>query len=345
MPGLLFTNQVGKVSMPPSRSRLIPLVLLLAAGALAGCGSSGSASKRLSLVAYSTPQGAYAKLIPAFERTAAGRGWSFTQSYGASGDQSRAVAAGLPADVVNLSLEPDVTKLVTAGLVAPDWNAGPQRGIVTDSVAVIAVRPGNPKHISNWSDLVKPGVSVITPNPFTSGSARWNVIAAYGAALKQGASAAQALAFVAQLFKHTVAQPSSGRNATQTFVAGKGDALITYENEAIAARAKGQPLDYVVPPQTILIENPIAVVKGAHNAEAQRFVSFLYTPAAQTIFAKAGYRPVIGGLTGVRAFPQPPGLFTIASLGGWKQVSKRFFDPASGSVTRIEQGLGVATGK
>jgi sulfate/thiosulfate transport system substrate-binding protein len=338
--------------MPSLRPRRIarPLgaaaVSVLAAVVVAACGSaSAGGAKHLALVAYSTPQAAFAKLIPAFEATAAGKGWSFSQSFGASGDQSRAVAAGLPADVVDLSLEPDVTKLVQAGRIAANWNSGPHKGIVTDSVAVIAVRPGNPKHIETWSDLVKPGVGVITPNPFTSGSARWNVMAIYGAALKQGMTPAQALAFVSTVFKHTVAQPSSSRNATQTFVAGKGDALITYENEAITAKANGQPLDYVVPGQTILIENPLAVVKGPNAAEARRFVDFLYTPEAQTIFAKAGYRPVLGGLAGAPSFPTPSGLFTIASLGGWKTVAKQFFDPQTGSIAKVEQGVGVSTSK
>jgi sulfate transport system substrate-binding protein len=330
-----------RLARPLSAAALVALVAVV----LAACGSSsGGGSKRLALVAYSTPQGAFAKLIPAFQATPDGKGWSFSQSYGASGDQSRAVAAGLPADVVDLSLEPDVTKLVQAGRIAPSWNANPYKGIVTASVAVIAVRPGNPKRIKTWTDLVKPGVSVITPNPFTSGSARWNVMAIYGAALKQGDTPAQALAFVGQVFKHTVAQPSSSRNATQTFAAGKGDALITYENEAITAKAKGESLDYVVPDQTILIENPVAVVQGSNSAEAQKFVKFLYTPAAQTIFAKAGYRPVITGIA-AHTFPTPPALFTIASLGGWKLVSKQFFDPTTGSVAKIEQGLGVTTSK
>jgi sulfate transport system substrate-binding protein len=330
----------------PARLLAATALVALTALTLAACGSpSGGGSKRLALVAYSTPQGAFAKLIPAFQATAAGKGWSFSQSYGASGDQSRAVAAGLPADVVDLSLEPDVTKLVTAGRVSSTWNANAHKGIVTDSVAVIAVRPGNPKHIKTWADLIKPGIGVITPNPFTSGSARWNVMAIYGAALKQGDTPAQALAFVGEVFKNTVAQPSSSRNATQTFAAGKGDALITYENEAITAKAKGVALAYVVPAQTILIENPVAVVNGSNSAEAQKFIDFLYTPAAQTIFAKAGYRPVTGGLTAAPSFPTPSGLFTIASLGGWKQVAKQFFDPVTGSIAKVEQGLGVSTSK
>jgi sulfate transport system substrate-binding protein len=320
-------------------------VIALAAS-LSACGSSGSSSKKLSLVAYSTPQAAYAALIPAFQATPSGKGVTFGQSYGASGDQSRAVLAGLPADVVALSLEPDVTKLVAAGLVSPSWNQDPYHGMVTDSVAVIVTRKGNPKRLQTWDDLVKPGVQVVTPNPVSSGGARWNVMAAYGAELKEGKTPAQALAYLQALLKNTVAQPTSARNALQTFLAGKGDALISYENDAITAQQKGSAVDYTIPADTILIENPVAVVtKGGHSSLAQAFVSFLRSPPAQKIFAAKGYRPVVPGVSGAAKFPTPSGLFTIAYLGGWKQVTKKFFDPTSGAVTRIEQGLGVSTGK
>ncbi|HEY2200536.1 MAG TPA: substrate-binding domain-containing protein, partial [Solirubrobacteraceae bacterium] len=187
----------------PKRSIAVTLSLLSLSIGLAACGSSGS-SKHLTLVAYSTPQGVYEKLVPAFQATSAGKGVSFSQSYGPSGEQSRAVANGLKADVVNFSLEGDVEKLVKAGLVAPSWNSNPTHGFVTDSVAVIIVRKGNPKHITGWSDLVKPGVGVLTPNPFTSGSARWNVMAAYGAQLKEGKTPAQAQEYLKALFHNVV---------------------------------------------------------------------------------------------------------------------------------------------
>lgn len=329
----------------PSRRLLSLAPVLACALALAACGSSGS-GRRLSLVAYSTPQSAYAKLIPAFQATPAGKRVSFSQSYGASGDQSRAILAGLPADVAALSLEPDVSKLVQAGLVSPSWNQDPYHGMVTDSVAVIVTRKGNPKQLATWDDLVKPGVQVITPNPVSSGGARWDIMAAYGAELKQGRTPAQALAYVRALLKNTVAQPTSARNALQTFLAGKGDALISYENDAIAARKKDASVDFVTPADTILIENPVAVVtRGGHTKLAQAFIDFLRTPGAQRIFASQGYRPVVAGVASAAQFPKPPGLFTIASLGGWKQVTKQFFDPASGSITQIEQSLGVSTGK
>jgi sulfate transport system substrate-binding protein len=268
---------------------------------------------------------------------------TFSQSYGPSGQQSRAVANGLHADVVNFSLEPDVEKLVKAGLVPASWNQTATHGFVSDSVAVIIVRKGNPKHISGWSDLVRPGVQVLTPNPLTSGGARWNVLAAYGAQLKEGKAPAQAQAYLKALFHNVVSQDSSARNALQTFLAGRGDALIDYENEAVADKMKGAPIEYVVPTDTILIQNPIAVVgSGASAADAHKFVGYRISKAAQAIWAASGYRPVIATAPG--QFPTPPGLFTIDSLGGWKKVTQQFFAPEGGIVTKIEQSLGVSTG-
>jgi sulfate/thiosulfate-binding protein len=328
-------------------SKPIAAIVLLAAslGLLAGCGSGAGGGKQLRLVAYSTPQAAFAALIPAFQATTAGRGITFSQSYGASGDQSRAVLAGLPADVVDLSLEPDVTKLVAAGLVPAAWNQNATHGFVTDSVAVFIVRKGNPKHLASWDDLVKPGVQVLTPNPFSSGSARWNVMAAYGAELKEGKTPAQAQAYLGTLFHHVVSQDTSARNATQTFLAGKGDVLIGYENEALADEKKGAAVAHVVPSDTILIQNPIAVLAKGNASVARAFVAYLLSPAGQGIWASKGYRPVVAGAAGASLFPTPPGLFTIDSLGGWAKVTKQFFDPTAGIVTKIEQALGVSTAK
>jgi sulfate transport system substrate-binding protein len=325
---------------------------------LAGCGgssdsssSSGSAKSggktALSLVAYSTPQAAYDALIPKFQGTAAGRGVTFNESFGASGEQSRAVDAGLPADVVAFSLATDVTRLVKDGLVSSGWDSDPFHGFVTDSVVTLVVRKGNPKHIAGWDDLVKPGVQVITPNPFTSGSARWNLLAAYGAQLELGRSKAQAQAYLQNLLtKHVVVQDKSGRDALQTFAAGKGDVLISYENEAIGAQQKGIKVDYVIPKQTILIENPIAVVsKSKHLGAAEAFVSWVRTAPAQRVFAEKGYRPVLQSVFKEFAsrFPQPAQLFKIGFLGGWKKVTSEFFDPTNGLVTKIEQHAGVST--
>jgi sulfate/thiosulfate transport system substrate-binding protein len=330
-----------------------PMAALVVAGAVTGCagvassnspasGASGG-SVTLSLVAYSTPQAAYEKIIKAFQATGAGKNVRFTQSYGASGDQSRAVQAGLRADIVAFSLEPDITRLVTAGLIASDWNADQYRGMITDSVVVIATRKGNPKNIKTWDDLVKPGIQVISPNPFTSGGARWNVMAAYGAASRKGADKAAGVAYLQKLFPNIAVQDNSARASLQTFVGGKGDAMIAYENDSIFARQNGQALDYAIPDATILIENPVAILKNtAHPAEATAFLDFLHGPAAQKIYADNGYRPVVQGVGG-RTFTNPPNLFTIKDLGGWSPVTKDFFDANAGIVAGIEQRLGVAT--
>ncbi len=330
--------------------RLTAVVALAAALAAtaAGCGgsSSGSSGNNLSLVAYSTPKEAYGALIPAFNKTSGGKGVSFNQSYGASGDQSRAVDGGLPADVVEFSLEPDVTRLVDSGIVDKGWNQNQYKGMVTNSVVVLATRKGNPKHITGWSDLTKPGVQVITPNPFTSGGARWNVMAAYGSQIAQGKSDAEATAYLGQLFKNVAVQDKSARDSLATFTGGKGDVLIAYENEAIAAQQAGQRIDYTIPDQTILIENPIAVTKdGAKKKSATAFVKFLYTPAAQGIFAAKGYRPVVKSAAGAEKFPTPKQLFTIQKFGGWSTVSDKFFDENKGVMAGIEKGLGVSTSK
>jgi sulfate/thiosulfate transport system substrate-binding protein len=322
---------------------------LLAAGMLlaAGCGGSGGSGggNKLTLVAYSTPREAYEQLIPEFQKTDAGQGISVSQSYGASGDQARAVQNGLAADLVALSLEPDMTKLVDNGLVAKDWNATPHKGMVTDSVVVFVTRKGNPRNIRTWEDLVKPGIEVITPNPFTSGGARWNVMAAYGAQLKQGKSPEQAVAYLEQLFGNVPVQDKSARESLQTFVGGKGDVLIAYENEAITAQQKDQPVDYVVPDQTILIENPIAVTTKTKNPDkAKAFLDYLLSPEAQQVFADKGYRPVNEQVAASANFPRPSGLFTIADLGGWGEVTKRFFDKEAGIMAGIEQQIGVSIG-
>ncbi len=332
--------------------RYLSILLLgaLLVPVLSACGGTSLANSqgsdvRLTLVAYSTPKDAYDKLIPAFERTASGRGVTFDTSYGASGSQSRAVASGLPADVVAFSLAPDVDRLVKAGLVSKGWNGDQYHGMVTDSVVVLAVRPSNPRHIRTWDDLLKPGVEVVTPNPFTSGSARWNIMAAYGAQLEQGRSSEEADEYLKKLFDHVKVQDKSGRDAMQTFLGGEGDVLITYENEAIAAKSKGEMLDYVVPDQTILIENPVAVVSTSkHPEQARAFVRFLRSVEAQRIFGQEGYRPVRPDVFQEFRFPRPPRLFTISKLGGWDQVDRKFFDPDNGVVTRIERAKGVSVG-
>ena len=311
--------------------------------------ASGGPKTQLSLIAYSTPQVVYDEVIPQFQKTQAGNGVTFKESFGASGDQSRAVEAGLPADVVTFSLAPDMDRLVKAGLVANDWANTPTKGLVSKSVVSLIVRKGNPKNIHTWDDLLKPGVKVLTPNPFTSGAAKWNIMAAYGAKSGGGENAQAGLDYLRQLItKHVVVQDKSGREALQNFTSGTGDVLISYENEAITAQKKGQKVDYVIPDQTISIENPIAVVsKSSHTKQAKAFVDFALSTPAQQVFADWGYRPVDQAVfdENKAKFPTPKGLFTIDDLGGWSKVNDEFFDPDKGSVAEIEQAAGVSTAK
>ncbi len=331
---------------------------LAAAGAIAACGGSSDTSSKststpaaskggtqLTLVGYSTPKKAYDKLTAAFAQSSAGKGDSFSQSFGPSGAQSRAVASGQPADVVAFSTTPDVSRLVKAGVVSSSWDTVGSKGIPSDSVVALVVRKGNPKHITGWDDLVKPGIDVITPNPATSGSARWNILAGYGAQLKEGKTPAKALAYIKTLLsKNTSVQPSSGSSALQTFTSGKGDVLISYESEAIAAEKAGDAVQHIIPKQTILIETPVAATTKA-PAAAGAFVNWLFSPAAQAVWAQQGYRPVDATVAKQFAskFPTPPELFTISTLGGWTSVDKQFFAASSGSITKIEQAAGVPT--
>ena len=320
-----------------------------AGGGSSGATAASAAKARLSLVAYSTPQVVYDQVIPQFQKTSAGNGVSFRESFGASGDQSRAVESGLAADVVAFSLAPDMDRLVKAGLVSPQWANTPTKGLVSRSVVSLIVRKGNPKNIHTWDDLLKPGVKVLTPNPFTSGAAKWNILAAYGAKSGGGENAQAGLDYLRQLItKHVQVQDKSGREALQNFTSGTGDVLISYENEAITAQKKGQKVDYVIPDQTILIENPIAVLaKSSHPQQAKAFLSFALSPQAQQTFADWGYRPVDQKVFDANKakFPTPKGLFTIRDLGGWSKVNDEFFDPDKGSVAKIEQAAGISTAK
>jgi sulfate/thiosulfate transport system substrate-binding protein len=322
-------------------------VLVLAAAAAAAALTSSDATARseggtLRLVAYSTPREAYAKLIEDFrDNTTAGRDTSFEQSYGSSGEQARAVIAGLKADVVAFSLEPDMSSLVKAKLVTPSWKENRYRGMVTRSVVVFAVRKGNPKKIRTWADLVKPDVDVVTPNVQTSGGAKWNVMAAYGAQRKIGLSHARSVKYLEKLYDHVVSQDKSAREALQTVMAGRGDVLLAYENEAIFAQKKNQPIDYVIPKSTITIENPIAVTKTSGNkTTANAFLRFLRTKPAQLVFGENGYRPVLPSAAKTFGFPVPKLQFTIKYLGGWAKVNKQFFDPRNGIVTKIQRRKG-----
>ena len=250
-----------------------------------------------------------------------------------------AVEAGLTADVVALSLAPDVDKLVEAKKVAAGWNKDKYDGFVTNSVVVFAVRKGNPKNIKTWDDLIKDGVEVIEPNPFTSGGAKWNIMAAYGAQLEQGKSEQQAEEYLRQLFQNVPVQDKSAREALQTFIGGKGDVLLAYENEAITAQQKDEDVDYVVPDQTILIQNPIAVPRS-EPTKAQAFVDFTRSEQAQKIFAEKGYRSVIPSLVDESKYPTPPNLFEITQVRWLGEGQRRVLRPRQGTRRRDREGPG-----
>jgi sulfate/thiosulfate-binding protein len=316
-------------------------LLIISLVAVACGGNSGSGSGTIDLVAYSTPQTLYEEEIePAYQETSDGEGVDFQNSFGSSGDQSRAVESGLPADLIHLPLEPDMTRLVDAGILA---DVGEN---VQNSVVVFLVRGGNPEGIQDWDDLVTGEVEVLTPNPFTSGGARWNLMAAYGAQIAQGASEDEALDYIQQLLENTPVQDKSASEALATFTGGKGDVLLAYENEAIRAQEAGEDVEYVIPDDTILIETLAAVSEEADDPDAaQAFLDYLLSEDGQKLYAESGYRPADEKVLAdyEDEFPDPPGLFTIDEFGGWDTVATEFFDPESGSVAEIERNLGVAT--
>ncbi len=318
-------------------------IALAATLGIAACG--GSSGEEISLVAYSTPQQAYEEgLIPAFEDTSDGGDADVTTSFGSSGDQSRAVEAGQDADYVSFSIEPDMQRLVDGGQVAPDWNKRQYDGNVTNSVVVFMVRPGNPEGIQTWEDLASKDVEIINPNPATSGGARWNIMGAYGSQLTKGRSPQESLDFVKQIIQKTTVQDDSARDSLATFQGGKGDVLIGYENEALQAQDEGVELEFVIPDDTILIENPAAVTVDSTDA-ATKFLDFAQSTEGQELFAEAGYRPVDPAVLEQNAeeFPQPANLFTIDEFGGWSVVADEFFDEEKGSVFAIQRELGNPT--
>jgi sulfate/thiosulfate-binding protein len=320
-------------------------------------GSASAAQARqtgttVKLVAYSTPKPVVAKLVYRWTHSSAGSGVSFTQSYGASGAQARAIVAGQPADIAFLSTGLDIDNIADAGLVSKSWNHAPYGGIAADSVVAFVVRKGNPKHIHRWKDLVKPGVQVVTPNPFSSGSAKWNVLGAYGAMRKLGLGDHKALQFVTKLFKHVVSQDSSGSNAMQTFLAGRGDVLITYESEAYTALAAGAHIQLAIPQQTMLIQLPMVPLKTAPS-QAKRFIAYAHTRTAQAIFAEYGYRPVVASVLKAPALKTwrrryALGTRTIFKItnplfGGWRKANRVWFDPNNGRMVAIERAVGGPT--
>jgi sulfate/thiosulfate transport system substrate-binding protein len=325
-------------------------VFATAASLLAACGGGSSdvagsgnqnagASTTLTLAAYAVPEPGWSKIIPAFAATPEGKGVAVTTSYGASGDQSRGVQDGKPADIVNFSVEPDVTRLVKANKVAKDWNADVTKGIPFGSVVSLVVRKGNPKNIKDWDDLLQPGLEVVSPSPLSSGSAKWNLLAPYAAKSDGGKNAQAGLDFVNKLVsEHIKTRPGSGREATDVFLQGTGDVLISYENEAINIERQGKPVEHVNPPTTFKIENPVAVVTtSAHLDKANALKNFLFTKEGQKIWAQAGFRPVDPAVTQDFAtdFPTPQKLWTIADLGGWSTVDPALFDKDNGTITKI----------
>ncbi|MDZ4232491.1 MAG: sulfate ABC transporter substrate-binding protein [Dietzia sp.] len=318
--------------------------LAMSATLLAGCSGGASdvvgetggsdAETTLTLVAFAVPEPGWAKVGPAFAATEEGAGVEVTGSYGASGDQSRSVESGKPADLVNFSVEPDITRLVEAGKVDENWNALPNKGIAFGSVVSFAVREGNPKNIRDWDDLLQPGVEVITPSPLSSGAAKWNLLAPYAYASNGGEDPDAGIEFVNRLVtEHVRLRPGSGREATDVFRQGSGDVLLAYENEAL-----NFDLEYVNPPQTFKIENPTAVVNTSpHREEATDFVNYQFTPEAQKLWAEANFRPVDPAVLAEFAdkFPTPEKLWTINDLGGWAEVDTALFDKDNGTITTI----------
>ncbi|QBR92477.1 sulfate ABC transporter substrate-binding protein [Nocardioides euryhalodurans] len=328
--------------------------LSLSACSTAGAGGTGD-GPTLSLNAFSVMEAANEPVIEDFTATSEGEGVTFETSYGASGDQSRAVVAGADADVVHYSLETDVTRLVDEGLVAEDWKDNETNGIATSSVVVFVVRSGNPEGIETWDDLVEPGVEIITPNPGSSGSARWNILAAWAHVTGNGGSEEEAKSFLTKLLGNTIALPGSGREATTAFTDGSGDVLLSYENEAILAKQSGADIDYVVPPDTLLIENPAAVTADADET-AEAFLAFMTGPEAQADYASAGFRPVVDGVEVGEVegandpsdpFPTPEQLFTVdEDFNGWAEAADKYFgDGEDGNPLGIITELQLETGK
>jgi sulfate transport system substrate-binding protein len=339
--------------MPVTLKKILRLryaaALALTAAMVAACGGGSSdtagsgcakGETQLTLVAYSVPQPGWDKLTPAFKATQEGKGVCVVSSYGASGDQANKVKDGLNADLVNLSLEPDITKLVKAGKVSADWNKNNTHGIPFTSVVVFVVKKGNPKNLEDWADLLQPGLEVVTPSPLSSGSAKWNLLAPYAAKSNGGQDQQAGLAFIEQLVKgHVKTHPASGRDASEAFTQGTGDVLLSYENEALNLQRQGKDVDIVIPYQSFKIENPLAVTSStAHPKEAKAFNDFQYTHQAQKLWAEAGFRPVDPGVAQEFATKfQPPRdkLWTIADLGGWSAVDSALFDKENGKITVI----------
>ena len=331
----------------------LALALLTACGAPSNSTmaptTAGAASGRVqvTMAAYSTPAEAYARIIPLFQadyKARTGQEVTFATSYAGSGAQSRAVIGGLEADVVALALAPDVDNIAKAKLITHDWTTAEHNGMVSNSVVVFAVRQGNPRAIRDWADLTQAGLNVLTPDAATSGGARWDILGLYGAALrgqvagvaKDDPQAAQDL--LASVLKNVTVFDKDARTSVTTFEKGIGDVAITYENEVLLGRQRGQDYELVIPHSTILIETPVAVVdanagKHGNRAAAEAFVSFLFTRPAQQVFAQFGFRPVDPAVAQDTAsqYPAVTDPFTVGQFGGWGQANQDLFDQDTGA--------------
>lgn len=343
--------------------------------------SPSSSTDTVNVVGYSVVGPAFKALETAFKATPAGQNVSFTNSFGSSDTLTYDVAEGQPADLVNLSYEPNITTLVLAGKVPANWSSqelsiggvntalkGKQQetvyatpGILTDSVVAFIVRKGNPLGIKNWGDLVKSGVQLVTPNPLTSGSAKWNLLAGYAAQIVLKRTPNEGQNYLKAFISHTVAQPASGSSAMTAFLDGTGNVLLDYEDDAIAAQTAGDPIQIVTPPETLLIQNPVALTNtGLDNPGAKAFYQFLFSTAGQDILAGLGYRSVLTSVWDktegdFAAFKKPTDLMTVGLLGGWPEVDQQFFSstvvfpkgsstyPDQGIVTYLEQYAGSAS--
>jgi sulfate transport system substrate-binding protein len=334
---------------------LIPAVMMTAC--VNNASDPSSDEVRLVLGAYTTPREAYGEIIPRFQDywlAETGQKVTFEESYLGSGAQSRAVVDGFEADVVALSLEADVTRIQNAGLITHDWKAGEHHGIVTTSIVAFAVREGNPKKVQDWSDLAKPGMEILTPNPNMSGGAMWNILGLYGAALRGQIPGVPvddhtaASDFLRQVLANVDVMDKSARESILSFEMGIGDLAITYENEVLVGRQSGQSYELVIPTSTILIENPIAVVdanvdKHGTRQVAEAFVAFLYSREAQDIYAQHGLRVVNSESAAASAvhYPEVDDLFTIDYFGGWDVVMTEFFGTEgiyNTVITQVHQG-------
>ena len=312
---------------------------------------SVSGSPIITFAAYSTPREVYGKIISAFQdkwkTDNDGQSVIFQESYGGSTTQAQNVVNGFPADIVALSLAPDVRQIQDAGLITHDWTATADKGMVSSSVVVFDVRPNNPEGIVDFNDLAKAGMEVLTPDPAASGGARWNIVGAYGSAMrgysgnaKDDQAGAQTL--LTGIFKNVIALDKSARDSIKNFEAGNGNVAITYENEVMTAKKAGLPDEAVYPPSTIMIENPVAVVdvnakKHCVEDVANAFVDFLHTPDAKELYTSVGFLRSTDyqqAKKGGGDFPAIEDLFTVDDLGGWDQIAQTVFGEPDGVFTK-----------